>query len=246
MALLQTAAMSVMEAPAKRSTGNLTPSFPELGRLGRDKAEGDAALAIAPELEAAEPITWLHIPKCGTSFLNALIHLPAVCPGVNTSYRVDEDFLGERFEDEFFRQCPEVCDESKFNCEPLHHDGIGSRYETELKGHLVTMIREPQQRILSAFHDPVWRHGSFTADAAKYAEKQRGGMTCQILRDGSMDPPPKECRDLTEADARLAAVRLREGFAFVGISDEWDLSICLFHRIFGGECLASDFEDDRP
>ena len=26
----------------------------------------------------------------------------------NTSYRVDEDFLGERFEDEFFRQCPEV------------------------------------------------------------------------------------------------------------------------------------------
>ena len=27
---------------------------------------------------------------------------------------------------------------------------------------------------------------------------------------------------------------------------EWDLSVCLFHRIFGGECLSSDFEDMRP
>ena len=34
------------------------------------------------------------------AFLTALLR--------NTSYRVDEDFLGKRFEDEFFRQCPEV------------------------------------------------------------------------------------------------------------------------------------------
>lgn len=209
---------------------------------------------VLPQLRAAEPVKWLHIPKCGTSFLNALIHLPSVCPGVNASYRVDDKVLGKHFEEEFFRECPEVCNTSKFNCDYGHHEGIGTSYEMELKGHLVTMLREPKQRILSAFHDPVWTHGVAGESAASYAEKQRGGMTCQVMRDGDMDPPPKECHELTEADARLAAVRLREGFAFVGITDEWDLSICLLHRIFGsvhmyvvrGDCLLSDFEDNRP
>ena len=28
--------------------------------------------------------------------------------------------------------------------------------------------------------------------------------------------------------------------------EEWDLSICLLHRMFGGDCLPSDFMDSRP
>lgn len=89
---------------------------------------------VLPQLRAAEPVKWLHIPKCGTSFLNALIHLPSVCPGVNASYRVDDKVLGKHFEEEFFRECPEVCNTSKFNCDYGHHEGIGTSYEMELKG----------------------------------------------------------------------------------------------------------------
>ena len=41
--------------------------------------------------------------------------------------------------------------------------------------------------------------------------------------------------------AQEAAKRVREGFAFVGITEEWDLSACLFHEMFGGDCHAWDF-----
>ena len=32
----------------------------------------------------------------------------------------------------------------------------------------------------------------------------------------------------------------------MGITQEWDLRICLLHKMFGGACQASDFEDTRP
>merc|ERR1719343_1103894 len=57
------------------------------------------------------------------------------------------------------------------------------------------------------------------------------------------------CGDLepaTPAEVVLAKQRLREGFVFVGLTDEWDLSVCLLHAVFGGECLSSDFYNSRP
>ena len=44
----------------------------------------------------------------------------------------------------------------------------------------------------------------------------------------------------------LALERLREGFAFVGLQEEWSLSICLFHAKFGGPCRSVEFLDTRP
>lgn len=197
-------------------------------------------------LRRAEPLKFLHIPKCGTSFLNALIHLPGVCPEVDLDYRVDEDYLSKSFERGFWHQCPKVCDESKFTCNSAHntHEGLGVNFET-YKGHLVTMLRQPEQRILSAYHDTRWDHGaSRFANASSYAKAVQGLMTCQLMGNKSVDPMPK-C-EVTEADAHAAARRLREGFVFVGILEEWDLSMCLLHQMLGGPCLYSDFEDDRP
>lgn len=197
-------------------------------------------------LRRAEPLKFLHIPKCGASFLNALIHLPGVCPEVDLDYRVDEDYLSKSFERDFWHQCPKVCDESKFTCNSAHntHEGLGVNFET-YKGHLVTMLRQPEQRILSAYHDTRWDHGaSRFANASSYAKAVQGLMTCQLMGNKSVDPMPK-C-EVTEADAHAAARRLREGFVFVGILEEWDLSMCLLHQMLGGPCLYSDFEDDRP
>ena len=36
----------------------------------------------APIVEDAEPISWIHFPKAGSSFINAIIHLPGVCPSM--------------------------------------------------------------------------------------------------------------------------------------------------------------------
>ena len=82
----------------------------------------------------------------------------------------------------------------------------------------------------------------------EFAEGWKGGMTYQLVTEDDHGIPtttPNRTK-VTPADGLEAARRVREGFAFVGITEEWDLSICLFHRMFGGPCLGSDFEDTRP
>jgi len=210
---------------------------------------------VTPALLAAQPLKWIHVPKCGTSFLNALSHLPGVCPGVDDSFQVNSDVLGNRFELHFYRECRHVCDGTKFMCltktnvtnvsQYIPHMGIGDEYDL-LKGHIVTMFRDPIQRIFSAWNDPVFKHGAGHKSFLEYVHSEAHALTCQIMGDGIMDPLPTFCKNMTEADARLALVRIREGFAFAGIVEEWDLSMCLFHRMFGGDCLHSEFMDNRP
>lgn len=44
----------------------------------------------------------------------------------------------------------------------------------------------------------------------------------------------------------LALDRLRDGFAFVGLTDAYALSICLFHAMHGGECSETEFVNANP
>merc|ERR1711957_1013294 len=44
----------------------------------------------------------------------------------------------------------------------------------------------------------------------------------------------------------VARKRIDTGFAFVGLTEEWDLSVCLFHHMFGGECRPREFINTRP
>ena len=46
-------------------------------------------------------------------------------------------------------------------------------------------------------------------------------------------------------NTQLALSRLN-GFAFIGLTEEWSLSICLLHVMYGGECLAVEFMNTRP
>ena len=84
----------------------------------------------------------------------------------------------------------------------------------------MTMMRDPIQRIFSAYSDQEWSHGSNNKDIVTYAHSEAHLVTCQIMRDGLMDPPPASCRDLNETDAEQAVTRIREGFAFVGLVEE--------------------------
>merc|ERR1719350_886885 len=53
--------------------------------------------------------------------------------------------------------------------------------------------------------------------------------------------------DTAEVQRRVltARQRLRE-FAFVGLTEQWALSVCLFHVKFGGLCRPSDFANTNP
>merc|ERR1712107_340610 len=50
---------------------------------------------------------------------------------------------------------------------------------------------------------------------------------------------------VSEAEIALAKDRLITGFAFVGLTHEWDLSVCLFHAKFGGACNKREFQNIR-
>ena len=226
-------------------------------------------------LKAAEPINWVHFPKAGTSFLNAIIHLPGVCP-LAVNLTIGEQSLGPCFLQIWTDvMCSQLCDQEKFTCKSdLHmpHPPIDD-YWAE-KGTFMGFFRDPDQRILSGYHDdmdnlasvnirdflrmydedPLEQMANCTMEEGapkipilEFAESWKGGMTYQLVVEHpttqTLDPDRKA---MTRADAEKAARRVRDGFAFVGITEEWSLSVCLFHKMFGGSCQQSDFTDTRP
>ena len=46
----------------------------------------------------ASPMFWLHIPKCGTSFYNTVLHMPGACPGLGANVSIDDEQFGRCFE----------------------------------------------------------------------------------------------------------------------------------------------------
>merc|ERR1712087_391736 len=51
---------------------------------------------------------------------------------------------------------------------------------------------------------------------------------------------------VTQVDIDQAIRTLDDGFAFIGILEEIEMSVCLFHAIFGGTCRAAEFVNIRP
>ncbi|CAK9071057.1 unnamed protein product [Durusdinium trenchii] len=278
-------------------------------------------------LQAALPMFWLHIPKCGTTFVNTLINMHHFCPSAGENFDLSLLAPHECF-NPVFAMCQSFCNPNFLECyehPSAMHSPVGNATEyARRKGKLVGFFRQPEQRVLSAYYDG---HGwledfsnpdsskflfrcnlSYTGclDSGKFWCDRRGSpgswtkiddrrtaprtMTGPVFLDpetgearchdslGAMCPKDVRFKgyplqDLLEAfkgtmaaqiasphdiipfvhqpprDLALghqAVQRLREGFAFVGLTEEWDLSICLFHAMFGGPCHSSEFHNARP
>mmetsp|Transcript_63238 Transcript_63238/g.148519 ORF Transcript_63238/g.148519 Transcript_63238/m.148519 type:complete len:334 (+) Transcript_63238:62-1063(+) len=238
-------------------------------QLGIDRAQ-------ERRLKQVEPIEWIHFPKSGSSFVNAITHMPGTCPFV-TNHALNEDTVGGGtcWLNRWLEGCSRVCNVDKYSCPKKPHLPV-SNYSAA-RGHLVGMFRDPDQRILSGYHDEANNFaaedyqsylieqsthqiqqsggnctGSLVRNLPKrqlldFAGMWKGSMAYQLTaeHDNTSALDPRRPR-VTARDAVEAARRVREGFAFVGLTEEWDLSICLFHKMFGGICRAFEFEDTRP
>merc|ERR1712228_354159 len=51
---------------------------------------------------------------------------------------------------------------------------------------------------------------------------------------------------VTDQMLQTAMGNLYSRFIFVGLTDQWDLSVCLFHTMFGGRCHGREFVNTRP
>jgi len=211
----------------------------------------------AARLQAARPVAWVHVPKCGSSLAIALIYLPGMCPLLPSNYvSTEPDSLAHLISnvDEW---CP-----GSFSSEGRatfqDHSGVGQLYATSIQGHGIIMLRQPEQRIISAWYYnqhswPYWLYKRWATDLLEFAQVLSGCAVRMLTRDGIGEKEgqfsPTPCggpEPATAAEVVLAKQRLREGFVFVGLTEEWDMSICLLHAAFGGDCRASDFANDRP
>lgn len=216
-------------------------------------------------LTLKKPLAWLHIPRCGSSFANTLIHHPGICPWLptNVEMSLEEYPLKDFFHDAFPKDeyCPGGWFPKEIYKDPPGHESIGPVYD-QIKGHGIVMLRQPEQRLLSAFHlNPSWALTGLRRDmtAKQFAKVQQGCMVKMLTRANhnkfgvdhvtfgwegpcvNVFEPSPPSRDEVE----LAKKRLHEGFQFVGLTEEFDLSVCLFHAMFGGHCQDFEFDNVR-
>lgn len=214
---------------------------------------------VLPEdrLRSALPLVWLHVPKTGSSIANSLLRLPGVCPELAKRLG-DASFAGGN-EDGQFRAfyeeglCPGLATSALPNTAPGFHRTVGSEFAGLYDGHGVTLLRQPEQRIISAL-----RHVANATDEDLEGLPISAGCTVRMLVDEQTGPFPwtaaSEACFAAESspvpspsreDVQLAQERLRK-FAFVGLMEEWHLSVCLLHAMFGGDCSPAEFENSRP
>jgi len=181
---------------------------------------------------------WLHIPNTGSSFGNALIRWAcgSSLPNVITEKRI------------LTRKIPrwDRCKE-KFILNK-RRDGwpIGEHYSLNM-----SISIQQLQQVVTMLRGPG-RHGKPThVKDSKTIQKfaQYGLQTQYIL--GYKPPGVKgqfrtRMREpMTYKHAFRACFRIHH-FWFVGITDLWRASLCLFHQILGGTHIAEDDENMRP
>eukprot|EP00928_Gymnodinium_smaydae_P057459 TRINITY_DN4069_c0_g1_i4.p1 TRINITY_DN4069_c0_g1~~TRINITY_DN4069_c0_g1_i4.p1 ORF type:complete len:781 (+),score=168.04 TRINITY_DN4069_c0_g1_i4:44-2344(+) len=216
-------------------------------------AEASVSEAATVEDQRPRRVAWFHCPKCGTSFGTTLAHyanaslpedahIEQAAPGVIP----EKTFLNEYPVDKWFHNLLWKKAEHWGD-----HDGITDKVYEEFRGDFFGMFRRPRERLLSA-----WEHfGAGTADPQAYAVATQGVVTKMLAGQshGLSCTWPKElhcpdsfpCQSDIRPDVDLALERLN-GFKFVGLTEEYSLSVCLFHAMFGGECLPVEFDNMRP
>lgn len=210
-------------------------------------------------IERVFPFALVHIPKTGASLENAIVHTKGVCPGIAMDEWVCSEhnptcetsaeetgvisfLLGPR---DTMHRCPGIVRWSFHRGFRHDYDSVG------MKEHAVIMMRQPEQRLVSAYYQEgpedangmrhLDHHGYQGAKTVlEYAKAMQGLAVRMLTRSDDLEwmtpwkPPMWE-------EVSKAAQMLKEGFAFVGLTEENPLSICLWHQTFGGQCDPHEF-----
>mmetsp|Transcript_8479 Transcript_8479/g.24366 ORF Transcript_8479/g.24366 Transcript_8479/m.24366 type:complete len:307 (-) Transcript_8479:105-1025(-) len=107
---------------------------------------------------------------------------------------------------------------------------------------VVTLFREPRQRIISH-----WYH--LKSKGLEYSMNHIatwfGACMTQMILGSSCGRTNEDGTPfLFELDPDTVKRGVRERvprFGFVGLTEHWELTVCLFHAMFGGDCLPSEF-----
>lgn len=199
-------------------------------------------------LQRALPLVHVHVPKTGTSFVNTLLMHHRICPAwpACATLRLgdsDHEFFGAFPR---WRLCPAGFSRD-YRPPPGHRSAARALMTNNGSSRGVMMMRQPTARLISA-HRYGW-HTKPNETLGTYAKRARG---CAVKILARPTPPEKDndhiCLEYlppTEGELSLAIEMLR-AFAFVGLTERWAESICLFHALFGGCCHAAELVNTRP
>lgn len=214
-------------------------------------------------LESLKPLIHVHVPKAGTTFMNVIAEHPGICPNLHVSLTQKMlDQYGDLQADGKVRSqmnqftCPGGVAGLYFQ-RAFQHAGLGAFPKESIKGHATIMLRQPEARLLSAFqfnasflpnypkqrfHWNISLRGPAPATFKEYAEAMQGGTVKILTRSDSVPGPDQASISIPSMEERDEALRmLKEDFVFVGITEHWDLSVCLFHAMYGGDCGSDEF-----
>ena len=230
------------------------------GRFTRRCAGRDFLATLEDPLPLHARPFWLHVPKCGSSFINTFLGL---CSGLPRCARLLPGDAIFDFDQAYRPQA--FCDWARIGA----HNGMDNTTLRSSRGLL--MLRQPEQRLVSGYYQldrnsnrpglhgysgnfgqhgirvghVHLRNGSWhVASQRSYAEALQGCAVRMLTRSGSSacETPPLPSQE----EVSLAIGRLRTNFAFVGITEQWKLSICLAHIMFRmGPCDSSEFVNSR-
>eukprot|EP00908_Phaeocystis_cordata_P002428 Transcript_12636.p1 GENE.Transcript_12636~~Transcript_12636.p1 ORF type:complete len:453 (+),score=59.97 Transcript_12636:1586-2944(+) len=213
----------------------------------RAQLHAEATREQRTRLKRALPLVWVHVPKAGSAFVNTLMHHVGICPQWPSCGTL---LPGEDVYSMFATYNHSILCEDAFPADysPPGHDSAGPALTAHGADHGAIMIRQPEQRTLAA-HTSGWPVPSMSRDLplATYANVTAGCTVKMISRTPKSFAKRGDQNNFcafddtapTDSEVELAISRLRD-FAFVGLAEQWDASICLFHAQFGGSC--HDFE----
>jgi len=212
----------------------------------------DAATAmvhLSPPEDIPMPVSWFHIPKAGSSFAETLLGVEELCGSAGQQF--DQTIWLEDIE----TYCPGIwspqhCKASSFTaghratwseCSEQGYLGDVDR----LGLHLMGFFRQPEQRLLSDYSMLCSTGGSLDPSCNQKQNFFKQHQACATKMLTSTSLVVDHCvshSEPSESDAIAAEDRLMNLFAFVGITEKWDLSICLFNAKYNNPCKSNQFD----
>jgi len=227
-----------------------------------NSSDGD----IVDRAGSVRRVAFLHVPKCGTALANALLHY--ACAGLEPTVGFSLDphrNVSTRFADPdsalHYANRHSYCDTAQFWQQNdgaaivswIGHHPLTDNVFRRWRGSIFGVFREPWSHLRSmwAYFGPSWlrvanRSNSTNViprDLLSFSARVAGSTVLQVSGQRHGMDCLSHAYDCTHMmpDTRKALDRLG-GFAFVGLTTRWRDSMCLFHAMFGGPCLAVELE----
>jgi hypothetical protein len=252
------------DAPESTADANATAVMTVSSGAAREKTRAGKSLF---------PIFWLHVPKTGSSFATTLAHFgcPSLPAGVVTE---KPDDLFSTYP-QLWMGCQRSFKHFEIGHDPLpksvdrrHVVSVFREPKARLaSGYFHNLHDCPSLRnsvCIPRYHPqmpkgfPDWN--GLPGDCDRFfqtpLQQQKptileysrcvGGCATHMLTGTPCGFKPGTITTAAEADSKAKALKAIEQLGFVGLTEQWPLSVCLFHMRFGGNCLRASFTNVRP